>query len=312
MVSLQERPVAVMGTDCLLVAVVPKSQMETGRTALRAAEAELRRVEVLMSTHLMNSEISRFNTAQKGQLVPLSEATLKVISAAQHFFHQTQGAFDATCRPLIELWMQAEKTGRAPTALELEMARSASGWSQIKLTDQGASKELDTVRLDLGGIAKGYAIDQALELLRDAGCLGGLVEVGGDLRCFGHQPDGESWPIQIRDPYSSGPGRTILLSDRAICTSGNYARYYEIGGERYSHIVDPRSGRPADTVPSVTVIASAAITADAWATALSVLGPDGLTSISGFREIEAMLVPGQDEPLMTEGFPSYLEGSTEK
>ncbi|MGB2822575.1 MAG: FAD:protein FMN transferase, partial [Phycisphaerae bacterium] len=204
------------------------------------------------------------------------------------------------------------KARRLPTDAEVASARSASGWDRIELLDGAARKAIDGAGSGLGGIAKGYAIDRAIEAIRTAGCTGGLVDVGGDIRCFGLSPRGGLWRVAVRDPFDARSDAffgTLELTDLAVCTSGNYERYSEIDGKRYSHIIDPRTGRPVDLAPSVTVVAPAAAVADGWATALSVLGPEGLSLLDPNSGIEAMIVVGgpQDYTVhQTPGFAGLL------
>ncbi len=277
-----------MGTTCTLVAVA--DDRERARDALGRAEAALRRVEALMSTWLADSEASRLNRARAGERVALSSETLAVLQTARQAASQTEGAFDITCGPVIELWREAGRRGRLPSQSEIEQARAASSWRSIELMEGGAAKLVDTVQVDLGGIAKGYGIDRAVEAMRAAGARGGLVDVGGDLRCFGQPPDGSVWTVDVRDPFGEGRLVELGLAGGGVCTSGSYARFVEIEGRRYSHIVDPRSGRPADAIPSVTVIAGTALDADVWATALSVLGAEGLARLPA--QMEAVVVTG--------------------
>ena len=175
--------------------------------------------------------------------------------------------------------------------------------------------------MDLGGIAKGYAVDQAVAAMTSLGIRGGVVDAGGDLRCFGSRPDGQSWKVAVRDPFhaadaSAPPLATLRVHDAAVCTSGNYFRYVQIQGRRYSHIIDPRPGphmgMPAEAAPSVTVVAPTAIVADMWATALSVLGAGGLSLLPPEAHIEAMVVEGMVHDVhirMTDGFAKLLEGA---
>jgi len=281
-------PEGIMGTTCTLAAVAMRRQQ--AEEGLNQAEAALRGVEARMSVWLEDSEVSRLNAAGAGDEVRLSPETLQVLRAARDGAAATAGAFDATCRPLIELWQRAAKRGRLPTATEIAEARAASSWGLFELTDDGATKRAAGARVDLGGIAKGYAIDRAVEALQRAGAAGGLVDVGGDLRCFGRPPDGEHWAVEVKDPSGAEPLGELHLRGGAVCTSGNYARFSVIEGRRYSHIVDPRSGRPANAVPSVTVVAGSAMRADIWATALSVLGPDGFARLP--QGVEALAVLG--------------------
>jgi len=282
-----------MGTTCALVAVVPYGERGRAEKALCQAETALRAVEARMSTWMADSEVSCFNAAGGGVEVPLSPETLEVLRIARDSASQTHGAFDVTCGPVIELWRRAGERGVAPTETELADARAASGWGLIELTERGGVKRCDTARVDLGGVAKGYAIDQAVEALRHGGLDGGLVDVGGDLACFGQQADGQSWPVDVRNPFGSGRLAQLRVRDAAVATSGNYARYTDIAGKRYSHIVDPRTGQPTEATQSATVVAPTALTADIWATALSVMGAQGLSRLPG--DVEALMITGSKD-----------------
>ncbi|RMF74334.1 MAG: FAD:protein FMN transferase [Acidobacteria bacterium] len=301
-------PVGIMGTSCQLVAVAAPARRDDAERALAAAEATLRRLEALMSTWIDASEISRLNRAEAGTFVPLSPDVVEVLRAAREAYEATGGAFDATCRPLIELWRAAGEQGRLPDEDEIRRAREASGWDDFELRDEGALKRRTTARVDLGGIAKGYAIDRALDAMRDAGVAGGLVDVGGDLHAFGQDPTGQGFAVDIRHPRRPGVFRSLhVAGDGAVCTSGDYARWVEIDGRRYGHVIDPRTGRPAASAASVTVVAADALTADVWATTLTVLGPAGLDDLP--EGVEALvLVPDRGDPERmhvhaSDGFP---------
>lgn len=294
-----------MGTTCTLVAVVPAAQRPRATEALDRAEATLRRVEALMSVWLADSEISHLNSTLAHREVPLSPDTRHLLRAAQHAAAATGGAFDVTIQPLIQLWRSAGERGLLPTQADIDRARSASNWDMIELTDVGAVTHGEGFSADLGGIAKGYAIDRALEDLQSSGAAGGIVDVGGDLSCFGRPPIGEEWLVDIESPFPETDLGELRIPSGAVCTSGNYARFTTIEGTRYSHIIDPRSGRPADAVPSVTVVAPEATTADIWATALSVLGPDGIFVLP--REAEALIVLGPQPDRRTICTPGFLE-----
>jgi thiamine biosynthesis lipoprotein len=146
---------------------------------------------------------------------------------------------------LVDVWRRAGTRGVRPSEAELDEARASCSRDHIELTDSGSVKHSDDARVDLGGVAKGYGIDAAVRVLAAADVLGGLVDVGGDLRCFGSDPDGGRWRVEIKNPFGGGPLAHLRVGDAAVCTSGNYARFVEIEGRRYSHIIDPRSGRPA-------------------------------------------------------------------
>jgi len=306
-------PIGVMGTQTSLAVVLSSDEARRGREILTSAEAELRRIEALMSTWIEGTEISRLNAATAEEAVPLSDDSLEVLGVARQLFDQTEGAFDVTCRPLIERWRRAGHEGRLPTEEELEEHRQASDWSLIELSKQGTRKSRNTACVDLSGIAKGYAIDQALLTMRRSGAAGGLVEVGGDLRVFGVGPEGEDWSVGIRSPFEDRTWGVMKLKEGAVCTSGDYARHVEIDGQRYSEVIDPRSGRPAEAASSVTVVAGDAMTADAWATALTVLGPEGLELLPAGERIEALIVSsnesGEFRVQASDGFSELLVSS---
>ena len=288
---------------------------------LNSAERSARLVEQRMNIYDPASPLSKFNSAGPGQVAALSGQTRSLLGRARELWRQTGGAFDVTARPVFLLWKQAGRAGILPGKAKIRQARQASRWGDIELTPAGAKKNRRTAGVDLGGLAKGLAIDLAVETMMQAGALGGVVDIGGDVRCFGQKPNGKPWRVAIRNPFarentnSSGPGRAaeafviLAVRGRAVCTSGNYERYSVIAGQRFSHIVDPRTALPAQACPSVTVVAGDAVTADAWATALSVLGPAGFELIPPDADIEAMIILGpatNPKIKSTPGFNKYL------
>jgi FAD:protein FMN transferase len=303
-------PVAIMGTETELTVVALGSEEDKATTALRSAERALRGVEAKMSSWMEASELSLFNQAPTGEPAKLSETTLGLLRLSAQLAKQTDGAFDVTCRPILQVWRAARKSKRLPTDLQIAAAIGKCGWDKIELHSDSASKKIDSASVDLGGIAKGFGIDQAVAALEASGLSGGMVNVGGDVRCFGRRAGGGKWRVGVRSPFDGSPTFAIIkLSDGAVCTSGNYERFFEIDSKRYSHIVDPRTGRPVSTAPSVTVVAPTATAADAWATALSVLGEAGLELIDENSGLEAMLVIGGPKDyrlVMTPGLAKLL------
>lgn len=307
-IAVVGRPERIMGTSCSLAAVVRRRDEAAARQALAEAEMLLRSIESRMSRWLNESEISRVNTASPKQPTPLSADTLMVLRASRDAYEQAGGVFDVTCGPLIALWNDAARRQTVPSDADIAAARSISRWDLVELRDTTAVRLAATVRIDLGGIAKGYAVDQALAVLRRAGFVGGLVDIGGDLACFGQPPQGHVWTIDVQNPFTAKPMAKLRLVGGAVCTSGNYARPRMIAGRAYSHIIDPRSGRPAEATPSVTVLAPTAIEADIWATALSVLGPDGFDQLP--EPCEALMVvgtPARHEVICTPGMRDQME-----
>ena len=312
-VAFMYKPSAIMGTKTELIAIALGSEGEKAEAALRGAERALRDVEAKMSSWMEASELSQFNQAPAGQASRLSETTLGLLRLSAQLAKQTDGAFDVTCRPILQVWRSAKESKRLPTDHQIALAIGKCGWDKIELLAESAIKKVDSASVDLGGIAKGFGIDRASEALEAAGLSGGMVNVGGDVRCFGRRADGGEWRIGIRGPFDGSDRFAIIkLSRGAVCTSGNYERSFEIDSQRYSHIVDPRTGRPVDLAPSVTVVARTATIADAWATALSVLGEAGLELIDENSGLEAMLVIGGPKDyrlVMTPGFAKLLAKS---
>jgi len=292
-ITLTSEPRGIMGTSCRLAVVTRPVDEARATEALEAAENVLRSIELDVSSWLEGSRITRFNQASAGDGIPLSETCHAILQLALGAHQLTDGTFDVTVRPLIQLWREAAASGTVPTDKALERARQRSSWDLIDLTSEEIIKLGDGVEIDLGGIAKGYAIDRAVEALQMIGVAGGLVDVGGDLRVFGQPPDGSAWRIVIRDPSGSGTLEHLAVRTGAVCTSGDYSRFHEIGGKRYSHIIDPRTGRPAAAAISVSVVGISALEADIWATSLSIIGPRGLVILPD--GMESMMVIGMPD-----------------
>lgn len=307
-IAVIRHPRDVMGTNCRLIVVVPEPDQFHARDTLKRAEASIRSTESHMSNWIEQSEVTRIASAPTGEPLTLSLETLYVIDQAKAAYRSSMGAFDVTCAPQLALWRAAEDRNEMPSQEEIDAAVAASSWSLIERTEMGIVKMAETVSIDLGGVAKGHAIDQALEELKRGGVSGALVDIGGDLACFGNQPNGQEWLVTIRDPFHDDALAKLRVTDRAVATSGNYARYRDIEGQRYSHIVDPRTGMPTTATESVTVIGPSAIVADIWATALSVLGSGGLERLPD--GVDALVVTGPEEDsqvTITAGIQGYLE-----
>ena len=300
-----QRPVRagqIMGTTCELRAVVPANAKDAADKALEDAEASLQQVETLLSAWQVDSDVNRINDAVKDIPVVLNSRTVEILKLSRELAEQTRGAFDVTHAPVFNLWRKAGQDKRLPALVALDRARQASGWHQFEIDPESTTKRDDGAKIDLGGIAKGYGIDVAVEAMQGTGVSGGLVNVGGDIRCFGKNTKGRKWRISIQNPFGKGRGEplgVLQIDQGAVCTSGNYERFVIIDGKRYSHIIDPRTGWPVESAPSVTVVAPTAAAADAWATALSVLasgpaGPAALDMITKDTGIEAMIVIGTE------------------
>jgi thiamine biosynthesis lipoprotein len=269
-----------MGTTYSVVLAGDGARRGVG-PARTIVESELRLVTDLMSTYDPESELSRFNRDRSLRPFPVSRPTLEVFALAQQISERSGGAFDVTVGPLVAAWGfgATNRVPAAPSPAELEAARAVVGFRHLRVDAAGGTiaKDIAAVECDLSGIAKGFAVDRIVDSLNAAGYADVLVEVGGDLRASGHRAEGERWRIAIERPVPRRrtEQQRLLLSDRALATSGDYRSYYESDGHRISHLIDPRSGGSIDNrVASVSVVHDSAAAADAWATALSVLGVD--------------------------------------
>jgi thiamine biosynthesis lipoprotein len=245
-----------------------------------AIDAELARVDAEMSTYNPDSTLSRFNAAAPGDWFPVPADMARVVVAAQQLADMSKGAFDVTVGPLVNLWGFGPKgeITAVPDAAAIAAARAQVGYTylHVRLQPPGLRKER-SLYVDLGAIAQGYTVDALASLLESRGCVSFMVEVGGEVRVGHAKPSGQAWRVGIEmpDPASLGKIQRVLqLTDIAVSTSGDYRDYFELGGRRYSHTIDPRSAAPVThDLASVAVIAASTMWADGYATLLDVLGP---------------------------------------
>jgi thiamine biosynthesis lipoprotein len=263
-------------------ATVPAAARVRGEDALRAELlAVLERVDGRMSTYRPDAELARFNAAATTAWFDVSDETRDVVERALEVARRSDGAFDPTVGPLVDVWGfgPEPRTERVPPPAAVAARRAAVG---AHLVETGAAparlrKHRPDVRLDLSGIAKGHALDRMAACLDARGVTAYLLDVGGELRARGERAPGAPWRVGIERPE---PGATdlvaaLVLRDEALATSGDYRQCFVADGRRYGHLLDPRVGAPVDhAVAAVSVVATDAAEADAWATALLVLGPD--------------------------------------
>ncbi|MFO7897775.1 MAG: FAD:protein FMN transferase [Planctomycetota bacterium] len=294
---------AMLGPVGVDIQVVADSTARADRAA-GAAAAAISQVNNLLSAHLATSEIARINR-HSGGTVHASGQTVEVLRRAVEISELTGGAFDVTVGPLIRIWKPAIDDGKLPDPAHVARARRLVGYEKLALGENSVTLTEEGMAVDLGGIAKGYAVDQAVEALRLNGIRNALVDAGGDGYALGTKPDGSPWGVAVQHPRAEGREPLpvlLLLSDKAYATSGDYARsqYTEIDGERYAHIIDPRTGRPARKAASVTVVAPDCTTADALATAISVMGPDaGVRLVDSLDGVECLVITVADGALHT-------------
>lgn len=250
------------------------------RQAASSAFARVRALDGMLSDYRVDSEVRRL-AARSGEWVPVSEDLMAVVTRAVEIARVTDGAFDPTVGPLVALWREARRTKRLPAEFALADARRRVGWQFVELDRERRAirLKLKGMQLDLGGIAKGYILQEALRTLGGAGINRALAEAGGDLVVGDAPPGRAGWAIEAPGAAPEFAARAGRLRHEAIATSGPTSQFVEIDGVRYSHVIDPRRGLGVTHDVVARVIAPDAATADALATALSVLGPEGVPAI---------------------------------
>lgn len=306
---------AIMGTTYRVT--LPRLPAGIGAETIgRELRQVLERIDTTMSTYRPESELSRFNRAEPGEWVPVSADTSRVAAAAIAMARRTASAFDPTVGPLVDLWGfgPAGPSVRLPAPNAIAALRNQTGHAALegRQNPPALRKRREGLRIDFSGIAEGFAVDEMAEALERIGVSHFLVELGGEVRCRGRNPAGRPWTIAIETPNlaAARPQRHIELTDAAISTSGDYRKFFIVGGRRYSHVVDPRTGWPVDHgLASVTVIGGSAMQCDALSTALLVMGPEAGFAFAERRHIAALFITrgetGFSEQL-TAPFARYL------
>ena len=280
----------------------------------RRIDAALETVNEQMSTYRPESEISRFNASESTDWFPVSPATALVVAEAQRISAESDGAFDVTVMPLVNLWSfgPEARPHEIPTDAAIAKRKSYVGFRHLQARQEPSAlrKEIPELQVDLSAIAKGYGVDVVAELLEEAGIGGYMVEIGGEVRTKGHKADGSPWRIGVEKPVTDRRAvqRILKLETDAVATSGDYRNFFQEDGVRYSHTIDPRTGRPiGHSLVAVSVLADSCMTADARATTVMVLGPAEGYNWLVERKIAAVLFVKSDagfEELRTPAFKS--------
>lgn len=279
----------------------------------------------VFSTYSETSEISRLNQAPVAQAQPLSAEMLQVLLAAVQVYEASEHAFDISVAPLVNVWGFGPAAGEQgiPDPLAIAAAMAMPGMSALELNSADATMvKLQNVQLDLSGIAKGYAVDRVADLLLTRGETDFLVEIGGEIRAQGWRADKQPWTLAIEKPQVGKRAVFTTISNHglplAVAGSGDYRNYRIVAGMRYSHEIDPRTGYPVQhQLAAVTVVASTAMLADAWATALMVLGEEKGLALADSLQVDAYFIMHGDNAVYeqpdalrssyTEGFAKYLQ-----
>ena len=268
-----------MASDCeVRLAGVSAARAQT---LAALAMAEVRRIETKYSRYRADSVVSQINAAAgNGKAIVIDAETAQLLAFATHLFDLSEGLFDATSGVLRQVW--DFKTGRTPTAQQLDEVLPRIGWNQVRWNTHTAQLALADMELDFGGFGKEYAADRAATLLANEGAQHGLINLGGDIRVIGPQADGSPWLMGIRHPRQDDAViASIPIGAGALATSGDYERFFVAGGERFCHILNPKTGWPAQHWQSISVIAPVCVAAGAMATTALLKGPDAIAFLEG-------------------------------
>ena len=287
-----KREEAIMGTA--IKVELWADDVVSGHTVIDAVMAEMHRIDRAMSPHKVDSELSRINREAGQRPVPLSDEMFALIERAIAFSALSGGAFDISYASAGQLYDY--RRGIAPGADELARARQAIGWRGLRLDPQQRTLAFAQpgMRIDLGGFAKGHAVDNAVAILAQRGIAHAFVSAGGDSRVIGDKR-GRPWTIGVRHPRDASALVAVLpLEDTAVSTSGDYERFFDAGGVRHHHIIDPATGRSPAQVHSVTILAADGLTAEALSKSLFVLGTRrGMALIESQPGVDAIVVDAQ-------------------
>lgn len=305
----------VFGTQYHINVVLTEDQARLENLA-SGIEEVLEEVDASMSTWRKDSELSRFNRLDdQSEWFEISRSLYEVLSEAARVSSLTDGAFDITIGPVVNLWGFGPdaRPDQIPSDELLQQRLAATGYEKLELRESPPAVRATTPQyIDLSAIAKGYAVDEVASYLRNEGVDAYLVEVGGEVSVRGRKPNGELWRLAIEQPVSTERqvNAVLVLDSKAMATSGDYRNYYESEGRRFSHTIDPASGKPIEhTLASVTVVAENCMRADALATAFNVMGLDKAMELATRENIAAYFIARSDEGFnvhYTPAFSSYL------
>jgi thiamine biosynthesis lipoprotein len=280
------------------------------RAAGEEALSEIARLEAQLSLYRPESEISALNARAADGPVPVDPRLFALLARAGQLSEATEGAFDITVAPLMRCWGFMGGAGRLPSEEEIAAARERVGMRHVLLDAENFTVQFERpgMMLDLGAIGKGYAVDRAIRLLRDNGITRALLHGGtSTVYGLGAPPEAEAWTIAIRRPFATDPEDHLThssLRDTALSVSAPHGKAFEADGRRYGHVLDPRTGRPAESALLAAVVTESAIDSDALSTALLTLGTDGLPLLAAlYPDAHAFVVPtpGRGEPKKEEG-----------
>ncbi len=296
-----------MGTVVKITAVARNESL--AQAAATAGFSEIHRLEELLSAWIPTSELSRVNFSAGGMPVSVSPETMTVVQGALQVAEMTGDGFNIAIGPVVDAW-NVNEGRRVPTESELEDLRSLVDLRSVRADVQKQTIFLEKtgMRIDVGGIGKGYAADQAVMAMKKAGAVAGVVALSGDIKTFGRLPGGKKFPVGIQHPRKEGEVLAFIdLEDEAISTAGDYERFFERDGVRYHHILDPKTLQPARSCQAVTVVARDGIWADGLDTGIFVMGPErGMELVEQLPDIEAIIVDANGRLLVSSGLKQRI------
>ena len=282
--------------------------------ATDAAEEEIRRLDQLLSTGDPDSEVTKINEHGGGSL---SEDTKYLLECSMKLYQETDGMFDIAIYPVMEEWGFTTKQYRIPSRKELRSALALTDMNEITYDQEEAAVSFQTegMKIDFGGIAKGYTSDRVINIFKENGVENGIINLGGNVKTLGRKPDGSLWKVAIQSPYEDEEILGILeVSDKAVITSGGYERYFEEDGVSYHHIIDPETGYPAESgLKSVTIVSSNGTMADGLSTSLYIMGREKAEIYwkNSEDEFEVIMLTDDGELYVTEGISDHFTSDYE-
>lgn len=293
-------------TGFYLDTVVTLTVYDEDNSSIEKAFSEIQRLESLLSITIPESDVNRVNNDTGW--VEVSPEMQEIVANALDYSSITDGAFDITIAPLIELW-NVNDGGPVPSDAEINEKLAMADFSKIKM-ENGSIYAENSLMINLGGVAKGYIADEICELMKSEGVEHGLVNLGGNVAAFGGNANGEDYTIGIRDPFGTETDiiGTVSISNGSVVTSGGYERFFVEDEKIYHHILDPKTGYPAESgLSSVTIVAESSCMADALSTAVYVLGAEkGLELIESLENVECLLVDNYGDLIFSSGMEAIF------
>lgn len=306
----------VLEADCFAMGTIISQKVygANRQAAIREVEAKINELEKLLTFNAAEGDVYKLNENAGTKAVELDAVTIKIIQKAQEISELGNGAFDITIGPLVRSWGIGTEHETIPALETIQQLLPLVNYTDLSVAGNSAGLKKAGQMVDLGGIAKGYAGDMAMDIYTKNGISSALISIGGNIVALGHKPDGTPWKIGIRNPRLAGGGDGqivgyVKVADKAVVTAGDDQRYFEKDGQRYHHILDPKTGYPAKSdLMSVTLITDTSFDADALDTAVFILGLEkGLDLIKRYGGTEAVLITTDKKVYITEGLQGVFE-----